>query len=126
MLWSTLVASVAVPVVIAATSNAVVVAAAFAVFGLSVILWNVITVSLRQTIIPDRLLGRVNSVYRFLGWGSMPLGSLAGGAAAALWGVRTTFVLSGLLMAVPIVVFAGVVRTSEIDAARAAATTDLP
>ena len=121
MLWSTLVGSVAVPVVIAATSNALVVGAAFAVFGLSVILWNVITVSLRQTIIPERLLGRVNRVYRFLGWGSMPLGSLAGGAAAALWGVRTTFVLSGLLMAVPIVVFAGVVRTSEIDAARAAA-----
>lgn len=124
MLWSTLLASVAVPVVIAATSNAIVVAAAFAVFGLAVILWNVITVSLRQTIIPDRLLGRVNSVYRFLGWGSMPLGSLAGGAAAALWGVRATFVISGLLMAVPIVVFAGVVRTSEIDAARGAATTD--
>ncbi|WP_432428536.1 MFS transporter [Salinilacustrithrix flava] len=126
MLWSTLVASVAVPIVIAATSNALVVGAAFAVFGLAVILWNVITVSLRQTIIPDRLLGRVNSVYRFLGWGSMPLGSLAGGAAAALWGVRTTFVLSGLLMAVPIVVFARVVRTSEIDAARAAATPDHP
>jgi MFS family permease len=126
MLWSTLVASVAVPLVIAATSNALVVGAAFAVFGLAVVLWNVITVSLRQTIIPDRLLGRVNSVYRFLGWGSMPLGSLAGGAAAALWGVRTTFVLSGLLMAVPILVFARVVRTSEIDAARAAATPDHP
>jgi MFS family permease len=124
-LWTTLVASVVVPVVIAATSNAVVVGVAFAVFGLSVVLWNVITVSLRQTIIPDRLLGRVNSVYRFLGWGSMPLGSLAGGATAALWGVRTTFVLSGLLMAVPIVLFARVVRTSEIDAARAA-TTDQP
>jgi MFS family permease len=43
-------------------------------------LWNVITVSLRQTIIPDHLLGRVNSVYRFFGWGTMPLGSALGGA----------------------------------------------
>lgn len=43
-------------------------------------LWNVITVSLRQRIIPDHLLGRVNSVYRFFAWGMMPLGSLAGGA----------------------------------------------
>ena len=41
--------------------------------------WNVITVSLRQTIIPDRLLGRVNSVYRFFGWGMMPLGGAARG-----------------------------------------------
>ena len=32
-------------------------------------MWNVITVSLRQAIIPDHLLGRVNSVYRFLGLG---------------------------------------------------------
>ena len=39
-------------------------------------MWNVITVSLRQAIIPDHLLGRVNSVYRFLGWGMMPIGSL--------------------------------------------------
>ncbi len=46
--------------------------------------WNVITVSLRQTIIPDRLLGRVNSVYRFFGWGMMPLGAAAGGAVVWL------------------------------------------
>ena len=41
--------------------------------------WNVITVSWRQRRIPAELLGRVNSIYRFFGWGSMPLGSLAGG-----------------------------------------------
>ena len=43
------------------------------------VVWNVITVSLRQSLIPDHLLGRVNSVYRFVGWGTMPLGSLLGG-----------------------------------------------
>jgi len=43
------------------------------------ILWNVITVSLRQTIIPERLLGRVNSVYRFFAWGMMPIGAALGG-----------------------------------------------
>ena len=47
-------------------------------------MWNVITVSLRQAIIPDHLLGRVNSVYRFLGWGMMPIGSLVGGLVVAL------------------------------------------
>ena len=41
--------------------------------------WNVITVSLRQTIIPSHLLGRVNSVYRFFAWGMMPIGAIAGG-----------------------------------------------
>ncbi|MET0909555.1 MAG: MFS transporter, partial [Ilumatobacteraceae bacterium] len=34
----------------------------------TIVLWNVITVSLRQAIIPDGMLGRVNSVYRFFGW----------------------------------------------------------
>ena len=43
------------------------------------ILWNVITVSLRQTIIPEDLLGRVNGVYRFFAWGMMPIGAALGG-----------------------------------------------
>jgi len=43
------------------------------------VLWNTITVSLRQSIIPTHLLGRVNSVYRFFAWGSIPIGMLVGG-----------------------------------------------
>ena len=38
-----------------------------------------ITVSLRQSIIPPHLLGRVNSVYRFFAWGMMPIGAAIGG-----------------------------------------------
>ncbi|PTX57703.1 MFS-type transporter involved in bile tolerance (Atg22 family) [Litoreibacter ponti] len=45
--------------------------------------WNVVTVSLRQRVIPDALLGRVNSIYRFFGWGSIPLGALFAGALVA-------------------------------------------
>ncbi|ABD53336.1 MFS transporter [Jannaschia sp. CCS1] len=48
------------------------------------VLWNVVTVSFRQRVIPDALLGRVNSIYRFFGWGMMPLGALAGGWIMAL------------------------------------------
>jgi MFS family permease len=43
------------------------------------LLWNVVTVSYRQRMIPDELLGRVNSLYRFIGWGTMPIGALVGG-----------------------------------------------
>lgn len=63
------------------TSSAVVVYVMFAGTSFAAVLWNVITVSLRQTIIPDRLLGRVNSVYRFFAWGMMPIGSVLGGVA---------------------------------------------
>jgi MFS family permease len=59
------------------------VAAALVVSSFVAVVWNVITVSLRQTVIPDHLLGRVNSVYRFFGWGSIPLGALLGGALVA-------------------------------------------
>jgi hypothetical protein len=48
------------------------------------VLWNVITVSFRQTVIPDHLLGRVNSVYRFFGWGMMPIGAALGGLIVVL------------------------------------------
>jgi MFS family permease len=48
------------------------------------ILWNVVTVSYRQRLIPDDLLGRVNSLYRFFGWGAMPIGAFLGGWIVAL------------------------------------------
>ncbi|MCF1707948.1 MFS transporter [Tabrizicola sp. J26] len=38
------------------------------------ILWNTVSVSYRQRSIPDQLLGRVNSLYRLLAWGMMPVG----------------------------------------------------
>ncbi|MFQ5554772.1 MAG: MFS transporter [Acidimicrobiia bacterium] len=78
-LYATLLGSVALAAVIGTTSLWPVAWLAFAVFTFLAVLWNVITVSLRQTIIPDELLGRVNSVYRFFAWGMMPIGSIIGG-----------------------------------------------
>ncbi len=79
-LFLTLSASVFITAIIGVNSSWIIVWAAFGAFTFTAILWNVITVSLRQTIIPDRLLGRVNSVYRFFAWGMMPIGSAIGGA----------------------------------------------
>ncbi len=78
-LYVTLIAGALFPLIIGVSSSWLVVWAAFALMTFAAILWNVITVSLRQTIIPDRLLGRVNSVYRFFAWGMMPIGSVIGG-----------------------------------------------
>ncbi|MDH3306922.1 MAG: MFS transporter [Acidimicrobiia bacterium] len=72
------------------TSSWGVVFAMAAVTSFVAVLWNVITVSLRQEIIPDRLLGRVNSVYRFFAWGMMPIGSLLAGATVALGETATS------------------------------------
>ncbi|MEV8118384.1 MFS transporter [Streptomyces xiamenensis] len=86
----------------ALSSSAYLVGAAVSVTGFGAVLWNVITVSLRQSLIPDHLLGRVNSVYRLLGWGAMPLGmALSGGLVSVVEhqigreaGLRTPFVLA--------------------------------
>jgi MFS family permease len=70
----------------------------FAISSFFVVLWNVITVSLRQALIPDRMLGRVNSVYRFLGWGMIPVGSFLGGVGRE-WALRAPFVFAALVQA---------------------------
>ncbi|MEM9270842.1 MAG: MFS transporter, partial [Pseudomonadota bacterium] len=58
----------------------VTVAVAMFIFSLSWVIWNAVSVSYRQRVVPDEIRGRVNSVYRLLTWGTMPLGLLASGA----------------------------------------------
>jgi MFS family permease len=65
--------------------------------GFGVAMWNVVTVSLRQQIVPSDLRGRVNSVYRMLGWGLMPVGALAGGFVAHAAGLRAPYLVAGAL-----------------------------
>ena len=64
------------------TTNPWIVGASFAVAGVGIVMWNVVTVSLRQRIVPDALLGRLNASYRLLAWGSQPIGALLGGVVA--------------------------------------------
>jgi predicted MFS family arabinose efflux permease len=45
---------------------------------------------LQQSVTPARLLGRMSATARFVTWGSMPLGGLAGGVIGALLGAGTT------------------------------------
>jgi MFS family permease len=90
------------------------------------VLWNVITVSLRQSIIPSHLLGRVNSVYRFFAWGSIPIGTLLGGALVDLvelmgdreFALRSPYFLSAFLGLVLFIFAAPRLTTAKIEAAR--------
>jgi MFS family permease len=84
----------------AVTAEPIPVGVSLAVGGLQMALWNVVTVSLRQRITPDRLLGRVNAGYRLVGWGTMPLGALLGGVVAEALGLRATFLIAaGVVLA---------------------------
>jgi len=77
--------------------NAYVLGLLLAVIGFFSSLWNVVTVGLRQSLVPARLLGRVNSAYRMLSVGLTPFGALAGGFIAHYLGARATFPIAGVL-----------------------------
>jgi len=88
------------------TSNSFVVAAAFGVTSFGSVLWNVQAVSIRQALIPDKLMGRVNSVYRLLALGLTPLGALFGGFVVKImensfsreFALRFPFLICGIFM----------------------------
>jgi MFS family permease len=92
------------------------------------VLWNVVTVSLRQSLIPTNLLGRVNSVYRFFAWGTIPIGTLLGGGlVAALEGpfgremaFRSVYFVGAALGFLLFLYAIRVLTTEAIDKARAA------
>ncbi|PIE32992.1 MAG: MFS transporter [Ilumatobacter coccineus] len=103
----------------------------FAIHSGMGMVWNVVTVSLRQEIIPDHLLGRVNSVYRFFAWGMMPLGAAFGGALVWIaeplvghhWALRSTWFASAAIVFALFIVGRRTLTTDKITAARHAAAT---
>jgi MFS family permease len=94
-----------------------VVGALLAVNGFLVTMWNVVTVTLRQRVVPDELRGRVNSAYRMFGWGLMPLGALAGGFVAAAFGLRAPYTIAGITRGLALLV----IVPALLAASRAAA-----
>jgi MFS family permease len=71
-------------------------AVAWLLFGFGGTVYNVAQVSLRQAITPGRLQGRMNASMRFMVWGTMPFGSLAGGALGTAIGLRPTLIAAGI------------------------------
>lgn len=70
----------------------------FFIMGLGTAVTNVNLVSLRQTITPPDLLGRMNAGYRFFTWGVVPIGALVGGGLADLLGYRPALLLLGVVV----------------------------
>jgi MFS family permease len=100
------------------TPNALAVAASMAVSGAASVTWNVVTVSLRQRIVPDALLGRVNASYRLLAWGTQPLGALLGGLIGQALGLQAVFLVAGIATGL-LLLLRGIVTDKAIDAAEA-------
>ncbi|MFI7550937.1 MFS transporter [Micromonospora sediminimaris] len=70
------------------------------VFSAHGMVWGITVASLRQRLVPSRLLGRVGSAYAVLDLGGAAVGSLLGGLIAGSWGSTAPFWIAGVTMAV--------------------------
>ncbi|WP_299403788.1 MFS transporter [uncultured Roseobacter sp.] len=100
--WMTLASAVAFAAIPLAP-NGFVLALVLAAFEFTGLIWNTVSVSYRQRAIPDALLGRVNSVYRLLAWGMMPIGLLLSGVVV---NAATVVMARDLALAMPFMVAA--------------------
>jgi MFS family permease len=104
------------------TGNAWLAGALLVALGFQVLVWNVVSASLRQSLLPDQLIGRVVSAYHFISMGTGPLGALLGGVLGRMLGLRAPFLLTGFVL-VPMAFLAlPVVNTRTVQAARVEAS----
>ncbi|MEO5725145.1 MAG: MFS transporter [Ilumatobacteraceae bacterium] len=95
-----------------------------AIEALAATVWNVVTVSLRQQIVPEALFGRVNSVYRWFGWGTIPIGAIAGGQVAHLYGLRAPYFVGAGFVLLAMIVLMRTVTPKSLASSLSAAESD--
>jgi MFS family permease len=119
-------AGVAVYALAATTSDAWIMAVAASLLGALSMIWNVASRVLRQTLVPDALLGRVTATMALVALIATPVGGLVGGVVAELFGVRAAggvAVAANLLALVLLMpVTARAVADARAGAERAAAS----
>lgn len=84
--------------VIGATSSPWVAGAALATLAFFEEVWNVVSVTYRQSRTPDEMLGRVLSSFRVIAYGTFPIGAIAGGFVAQAVGLRAAFFVGALVI----------------------------
>jgi MFS family permease len=100
--------------VLGATSNPTLAAAALFVECLSVACGSVVSIGLRQSLVPDELRGRVGNVFMSCIWGVIPLGTLAGGVMAGELGLRAPLLVAGAVQVALVVAVAPALRRALV------------
>jgi len=95
-----LVSSTAALTCLSIAPNLAVATALLAINGVATTCWNVLSVTVRQRSVPNRLLGRVASTYRILATVSMPAGAGLAGLLASAFGTRIVFLACGALLVI--------------------------
>jgi MFS family permease len=78
-------------IVLASTTSPLLAGTTLALFGFHATVWGTLSASLRQELVPDDLMGRVNSVYLLFDAGSASIGALLGGLVAGGFGLTSPF-----------------------------------
>ncbi len=109
-------------VIPALTADPLIVGAGFFVGGIAIMAWNVTNVSLRQSILPSHLMGRVHATHRFMANGAGLVGAALAGVAGEALGLPAVFAIGAGIVLLGL--FGRLVVTEErIRAAEAQAAT---
>jgi MFS family permease len=103
---------------VGASSDPWVAGALLGTLGLALTVWNVVVVSLRQAIVPDQLVGRINSNFQLLSMGMGPLGAALGGILGRTLGLRAPFFITGAALLAMALLAIPVITTRAIEAIR--------
>jgi MFS family permease len=113
-LWIDVVGTAALLGVPALTTSPLAIGAATFAAGMGASVWVVLVATIRQSIVPDALLGRVYSASRLTSWGIGPAGAALAGVVAQVWGVQAVFALGGLGGLALVVLFPRVIRAEVL------------
>ena len=83
-------------ILIGISPNAYLFTAVSVVIGFTISVWNILLMSLYQSLIPPELYGRIHGARRTIVWGLMPIGALLGGVIAR-GGLRLPFIIGGAI-----------------------------
>ncbi|HTP73817.1 MAG TPA: MFS transporter [Burkholderiaceae bacterium] len=82
-------------------------ALSFVLFGAGPLVWVVTTTTLRQTLVPTRVLGQVSAIFLTVNAGARPLGGALGALVGSLWGEAACIVLAAAGFAIQALVISG-------------------
>jgi len=94
----------------------------FFLFGVGPILWTISSVTLRQTVTPQAMLGRVSSIFLTVNMGARPVGAALGGLVGAQFGAGACLVLAlaGFCVQLAVIVLSPVRSLAQLPAQAAA------
>jgi MFS family permease len=92
----------------------------YLIYGAGLATFNVHSLTIRQALVPNHMMGRVTASYRLVSWATIPVGGALGGLAAGIFGSRVTLLAAGGAL------LAGALVFSVTRSARLKSIDDIP